>query len=224
MNQSELRDRILNGLNDDISDPVYFSLAQINTFIDEAIETLSEEVSEIRRTAYVPLRDGATYYTTRSIAPDVMSPYRVTLHEQDTRLLYATIDDLDAYRQRWMENTSTSPDWWFPVSWDMFGVYPAASSGSGFLRVDYLAWPAALLDSYDEPEFSLDTHDAIVLYGITEGLLAQWDVTRALDYWTEFSSLWRDRAGHNTTKRLRNTILYRMGIDQRTPADQIGNP
>lgn len=219
-----MRDRILQGLNDSTSDPVFFSIAEINGYIDEALELLGEEVSDIRRVAYVPIREGATYYTIHSIAPDIMAPYRMTLHEEDTRLIYTTIDDLDLTRQRWHEVTSDSPDWWFPVSWDMFGIYPHPATSEGHLRVDYLAWPAVLVDDYDEPEFSLEAHDACVSYGLAEGLMKQWDVMRALDYWTQFVSLWRDRKGKSAANRLRGGIIHRMQVSQDSPTDLIGNP
>lgn len=224
MNRQEIRDRILQGLNEDTLSPVFYSLAEVNGWIDESLEVLGEEVADIRRVAYVPRRAGATYYTIHSVAPDIMAPYRVTLNEEDTRLLYTTIDDLDLTRQKWHEVTADAPDWWFPVSWDMFGIYPYPAESSGYLRVDYLAWPAALVDDLDEPEFSLEAHDACVAFGIAEGLLKQWDVVRALDYWTQFAALWRDRTGKTAANRLRGGIIHRMAVSQDSPTDLIGNP
>jgi hypothetical protein len=224
MDRQEIRDRTLQALNESTSSPVFFTITQLNGFIEDALQVIAEEVSDIRRTAYVPMRDGAALYSIHAIAENVMSPYRVTLHEQDSRLQYILMDELDRIRQRWLDESADSPDYWYPVSWDMFGIWPAPITATGYLRVDYLAWPTPLTDDLDVPEFSLETHDAAVLFGIAEGLLHQWDTARALDYWLQFTALWRDRAGRVETNRLRHAMISRLETGRDSPTDLIGNP
>ena len=47
MNRKEIRERILFLLNDDITDPVFFSAAQVNTMISEGLEILTEEIFQL---------------------------------------------------------------------------------------------------------------------------------------------------------------------------------
>ena len=195
----------------------------MNRFIEEALEVLAEEVSDIRRTVYIPRRDGALLYSIHSIADDIMSPFRVTLDDEDSRLTYILMDELDRFREGWMDDTGDSPDFWFPVSWDTFGVWPRAATADGYLRVEYLAWPDQLIDDLDEPEFGREAHDAAVLFGIAEGLLHQWDTARALDYWQQFVALWRDRKGRAETHRFSHGFFAREQIGDRA-VEIVGNP
>ena len=186
MNRQELRDRILRGLNEDASSPSFWSAAEVNSLIDEGAEVLAEEANSIKRTAFVPFREGATYYYTQSIAPDIMAPTRVWHHTLERRLIPATVMDLDAHNEVWA-TVNGDPWWWFPVAWNLFGVYPAPAAASGIMRVDYLAWPPALLDDEDEPEIPESDQEQLILYGIYDGLLKQWDLDRAIRIFALFA-------------------------------------
>lgn len=185
MNRSQIRDRILSGLNDSTSSPVFWSTAQINTVIDEASEVLSEEAAALKRTALTVLRPGTTYYATRGIAPDLMVPVRLWLPSENRRLIATTAGQLDAFHERW-ETVEGTPQNWFPMAWDWFGVFPHPAEGGGILRVDYLAWQRSLFDDSDSPEFPDADHDGLVLYGIYDGLLKRWDVAQATIIFNQF--------------------------------------
>jgi len=200
MTRAEIRTRILEALNEDASSPVFYSLSQIDAIIDEASEVLAEEAQAVKRTAFIPLREGFTYYYTRAIAPDMMVPYRITLTHLDRRLEAKSVFDLDRHNEVWATVTGDSW-WWFPVSWDLFGVYPATATGGGVMRVDYLAWPELLLEDEDEPEFPSADHDAHVFYGVYDGLIKQWDVERGLQMFNLFIDQW-------------GNAKFRSGIDK----------
>ena len=195
MNRSEIRQRILEGLNDSATSPIFWTTAQIDTVIDEAQEVLAEEAKAIRRTAHVPMGDGLGFYSSRAIGDDVMSIYRVYTRHNTRRLSAVTLAELDAKNKNWM-NVDGDPWEWCPISWDLFGIYPRPATGGGIMEVSYIAWPAALLDDSDVSEFPEADHDGFVLYGVYDGLLKQWDVVRAL----ELFSLFMERIGRATAR------------------------
>ena len=202
MTRSQIRDRILAALNESTSAPVFWSTTQLDAVIDEASEVLAEEAKAIRRTAFIARQAGSTYYFTRGVAPDVMAVYRVWLPDLNKRLTAVSLAELDAQNETWATATG-DPEYWFPISWDCFGVYPHPSIGGGLFRMDYLAWPRTLLDDDDEPEFREADHDAIVLYGLYDGLLKRWDADRALTIFSRFMDQWqagRARSGVRETQ------------------------
>ncbi len=197
MNRAELRTRILESLNEPASAPVFWSDDEINALIDEGMEVICEESQAIKRTVFLPLRPGTTYYSLRSLGPNIMAPYRIWLHTQDRRLEAASLSQLDREHETWPTVTG-EPWWWFPISWDLFGIWPSTSEGGGVLRLDCLAWPAAIQDDDEEPELLMADHEALVLYGVAEGSAKRWDVPTALSAWSLFTKaagMSTDRSG-----------------------------
>ena len=212
MTRQEIRDRILLALNESPTAPVFFSLGEVDDIIDEAAEIISEEVTQIRRTAYLPRRRGVSWYNIFDFAPDLMTIYRVWLPDDETRLEYISMRRLDALRQKWMQVSSDSPDFWYSVSWDTMGIYPTPTTGEDFLRVDYLAWPPEMVDDNDEPEFDEEIQDAMVLYGVYDGLMKHWDITRALDYFGQFVDMFTDKAYATTVRRFSRGVNWRESV------------
>lgn len=196
MTREQLRDRIIQALNESTSSPVFWSNDQLNAVIDEASEVLAEEAKAIRRTAYVGRQAGTTYYFTRGLAQDLMAAYRIWLPDLNRRLVSVSIGELDAQNFEWPVVTG-DPEYWFPVSWDCFGVYPKAAQSGGVLRVDYLAWPRSLMDDSDEPEFREADQDSIVMYGVYDGLMKKWDSARALQLFNRFLDQWQTGRARN---------------------------
>ena len=184
MTREEIRQRILDGLND--TGGVFVTSAQANEAIDEALEVMAEESGAVIRTGFVGLQPGTMLYWLSAIAPDVMAPLRLWLVSEERRLTAVSMRELDRRHETW-PTVQRQPEYWFPVSWDLFGVWPHPAEGGGVLRVDYLAWPRGLLDDEDEPEFQLGDHDALVDYGIYDGLAKRWDVKRMLEVWSRFA-------------------------------------
>ena len=208
MTRAQIRDRILNALNESTSSPVFWSTAQIDAVIAEASEVLAEEAKAIRRTAFVGRSAGATYYFTRGMAPDVMAVTRIWLPDQSKRLTAVSIAELDAQNSTWGTVTG-DPEYWFPVSWDCFGIYPRPAQGGGLLRVDYLAWPRTLLDDDDEPEFREADQDSLVMYGIYDGLMKRWDAPRALQLFNRFMDQWQTGRARNGVRETQARVYQR---------------
>lgn len=184
MTREELKARIRAGINDSGSSPVFFTDEQLNDLIDEGIEFLVGETKAIRRTVLVPWREGAVFYSTRSVADDMLFPYRIWNHVNSSRLTVTDFHSLDQFHERWI-TVNGDPQFWFSVSWDMFGVWPWPSEAGGVFRVDYLAWPRALLDDSDQPELIEAANEAVMLYGQYMGALKQWDAVAAMTRFQE---------------------------------------
>lgn len=214
MTRSQIRDRILNALNESTSAPVFWSTAQLDAVIDEASEVLAEEAKAIRRTAFVGKQPGTTYYFTRGIASDVMAITRLWLPDQDKRLIPCSLSELDAQNEQWPTVTG-EPEYWFPVSWDCFGIYPHPTTGGGVIRVDYLAWPRPLLDDDDEPEFREADHDSLVIYGVYDALLKQWNAPRAMELFARFMQQWETGRARNGARESQARV-YQRGLSART--------
>src|SRR5574342_1176752 len=178
MTREELQSRILESINDDPDSPVFFSQAQLNTLTDEANEVIAEDTHAIKRTAFVPLKEGVGFIYTPAINADFMAPTRVWNHELGQRLACLSMTEMDGFDIQWQTTTGT-PEIWFPVSWDLFGIYPRPSSASGVLRIDYIAWPRSLMDDNDRSELPEATHDALTLWGQYMGCLKKWDAEAA---------------------------------------------
>jgi len=183
--RSELRARILTMLNESPTAPVFWSASEINDLIDEGAEVICEEAGAVKRTHFLPLLPGATYYSLQSLGPRVMAPWRLWDHHRNHRLTTVSMADLDERLQVW--NTVTGDPWhWFPVSWDTFGIFPHPSAGGGVLRVDTLEWPRALQDDDDSPELMAGDDDALIYYGLADGSAKRWDPAMLVQAWSVF--------------------------------------
>jgi len=166
---------------------IFVTPTQADQSIDEAMEVMAEESGAIIRTAFVALQPGTALYWLSAVAQDVMAPVRLWLVSEQRRLTAVSMRDLDGRHETW-PTVQRQPEYWYPVSWDLFGLWPHPAAGGGNLRMDYLAWPRALMDDADEPEFQLGDHDAIVDYGVYDGLAKRWDVMPMLEVWSRFGA------------------------------------
>ena len=212
MTRGDLRARVLRGLNESATAPVFWSADEMNAVLDEALEVLAEESGGVKRTAFLALKARVTYYSIAAIAPDLMSPYRIWHHDQSRRLDATTLTNLDARHETWATVTG-DPVVWCPLSWDTFGVWPTPASDGGVLRVDYLAWPRSLMDDEDEPEFPEADHDAVTLYGVYDGLCKRWDAKAAIATWGMFMQPWGASRARTGAGRVQSRIHQRAEQD-----------
>jgi len=210
--RSEIRQRILEALNDSASSPVFWSTSQIDDVIDESREILAEEAGAIKRSAFTTLRPGQIFYYTQGIAENMMAPYRVTLPALDRRLKVASVREMDEHNNLW-ERITGDPWWWIPISWNLFGIYPHATTGGGLIKVDYLAWPIPMVTDEEESESPEADDDAMIAYGIYDGLLKQWNISRGLEIFSLFVDRWTDSIARNEFRRLQARESQRGRID-----------
>ena len=209
MNRGEIKDRIASAINDDRDSPVFVTDAQLNTLVDEALQILAEDSRAIRRTASLPVRAGMQFVYTPSIAADIMVPYRIWEQTTQRRLIATTMAEMDGYQTRWWRTTGTA-EFWFPISWDLFGIYPMPASAGGILHVDYIAWPRDLMDDSDEPELPLASQDAIMLWATYQALLKKWDSNTAMEVFKAFQAHQALAAGRSGINKISSRIFQRM--------------
>lgn len=201
MTRQELREQILLQIHDDLAAPQFWDVSVVNALIDEAREVVAEEVRALRRTVFLPKRDGTQFYDLSLVAADCMAPYRIWDQARQLRLPAVTMRQLNSERFQWLTVTSNVPQCWFPISWGRFGVYPATTEGHGVLQVDYLAWPTALADDEESPEEPELDQDASILYGVYMGLVGQWEVARATERFLRFVENWTDARARSEIER-----------------------
>lgn len=197
MTRGDLRARALDAVNEDASAPVFVSTNEVDGLLDEALEVIAEETLAIRRTALIEVRPGTIFYPTRAVAADCLLPYRLWLHHLGYRLTPTSMPELDQRHRTWPTVTG-DPTHWFPVSWDLFGIWPGGASGGGVVRVDYFAWPTAMQHDDEEPELPLADHDVLVAYAAHEIFLKRWDIPMGVGAWRTFAKAAlgaKDRAG-----------------------------
>src|SRR5215831_483000 len=185
MNRLDLQTRVLERLNESVTSPVFWTTAQIQDLLQDSQELIAEEARLCKRTINLATRPGCAYYQMRGIASDCMAMYRLILPDNRIRLRAVSSAQLDAYHLLW-ETVSGTPRWWSPIDWQTFALFPHPIQGGANLRIDYLAWPPALLDDFDTPEFGQSEQDNMVIYGVYAGLMKRWDVGRATSLFAEF--------------------------------------
>lgn len=210
MTRLELEQRILRALNDSPTDPVFWTLEEIRDVIQEGQEILAEEVQALKRTVLFPRHDGLQWVNLAAVAPDCMAPFRIWLPDQGIRLEPRTMRWLDQYQYWWLTITGTLPLYWYPISWDCFGIWPGEATGSGTLEISYLAWPTAMQDDWESPEYAEPDQDALVTYGVYLGLLKQWDMPRAMERWQQFIARFTDATARDDLKRIQAAMWQRQ--------------
>lgn len=185
MNRGELIDRVLTSLNEQTVAPVFWSREEVADVLQDGMEVMAEEVMALKRSAFVGLGPGKLYYRTRGIATDFRIPYRLWLSSNNRKLIPVTMEQLDGFHMEW-STVPGDPEYWCPMGYDWFALYPHPSVGGGVLRVDYLAWPRELGGDDDKPEFPEADHETLVTYGIFDGLMKRWAAPEAMAIFAQF--------------------------------------
>ena len=209
MIREEIRDRILYLLNEDPDNPTFYTTAQANAAIQEAMETIAEEIRTLRQQAFITTRPGRHWYTIYEVSDVCMTPMRIWSDGTGQRLNPITMVQLDSHYTDFLTVNNDTPWWWYPVSFDTFGIWPGASDGGTVLRVDFLAWPETLDADTDEPVMNEIDQDLIILYGEYDGLIRQWEFERAMDIFGKFVRNYRDEQYKKTTRRFHHMWMNR---------------
>lgn len=211
MNRAEVRRRALRYLDEDPESPVHMTETEANELIDEALEIVSEEIRYVKKTGYVPLRDGCQIYRTMAIDPLLLSITRIWLMDCEHPLELTSMMELSRSERRWWEHTEERPHHWYPVDHQTFGVYPRVAESQGeVLRIDYLSWASPTQDDTVQLPFDDPTLDAVINYVVHCGLLKRWDIARASDIYGEFVNLFGDAHYKREVRRYNYALLQRV--------------
>ena len=218
MNRGEIIDRVLIALNEATVGPVFWTRAQIARVLNDGLHVMAEELSSIKRTAMVALGAGCRYYRTRGIAQDCMTPYRLWMPSRNRKLVPVTVEQLDGYHKQWGIVTG-DPEYWAPMGFDWFSVFPHPTQGGGILRVDYLGWPRSLDHDDDTPEFPESDHETVLLYGVYDGLLKRWGAPEAMAIFAQFM----DKLGKGKPRSSVNQLNGRTWQKGQAPSPGFNN-
>jgi hypothetical protein len=215
MTRGEMRTRVLRGeLNDSPTAPVYWTLDEIHDYLQEGYEVLAEAAPLVMRTFTIPRRPGTQVYQLPGVGEDILVPWRIWLPDLKRRLEARTLRNLDDRQERWLDSTG-EPWWWYPVSWDQFGIWPPPTTGSGWLEVTCAVWPAALTDDGDEPEFLPSRHQDLVTYAAWLGHLKQWRGAEAAEALRDFFAAGRSTQALLGVQQIQEHFFPRTDGDDR---------
>jgi len=209
MTREEIRDKIWYFVGEDASAPAFYTKAMADQAIQEGLELIAEEIKTLRQQAILVTEPGRHWYTIYEVAENCMSPFRIWTDGTNQRLIPLTIDEVDDHYTTWLSVNSNQPQWWYPISFDTFGIWPGASEGGTILRIDYLAWPETLIDDTDEPVFQEIEQDLVILYGEYDALIREWKVERAMDLFNKFATAYRDAQFRSEVRRYHRQFFDR---------------
>lgn len=163
--------------------------AAIHDAINEGLDELSEGSAFSERVVSIPILPDRNFYDLRGYASDDVVTVRAVYSTVREDWLHPITED--ALRTRWTDAIG-DPSEFFLRGWSWLGVYPHASSASGFLRV-YMSCLA--------PRF---LHSQAVLGDLPDDLVPALEdyalyTLQALDYATDKAvAHWKDFVGRQS--------------------------
>ena len=194
-----LQTAVFGELNEDSTNPVFWSLADVKDAINEGYEEMSE-ISEWYETTYpLTLSAGTRYYDL--FAPTVSTSYPqildvVKVYDSTVRrwLTPITTKKLDLTNPVWEQAESASPEHYILRGCFRFGVFPLPTETRTLTLYTHnipqgsaVDSPALVLDT-DEPGFPVDFHHGIVSYAVYRLLCEDGEYKKALYNYAEFAA------------------------------------
>jgi len=216
MTKTELRQRILRALNEDVDAPTYWQLSEIDDYLEDAQEFLAEHGTQLFRTVTIPRLEGRAFYFLEGIGDNLMVPLRIWLPDLQRRLTAWSLTDLDRRHAQWL--TVTGDPWvWAPIDWRHFVIWPIPATGGGWLELHCAVWPESLPFATSRPEFFPADHEALAWYGELLGRLKQRDAQGALSIAQRLMQRWGNARIRGTIEQLTSAfhVKERAGDDNR---------
>lgn len=166
MNRLELRTAVIRALSS-ANPTVDYSVADVNTLLDEAYEHLSD-ISECHETTYTLTCDGSLVYNLWTLSG--IDPLTVRAVRDPTIgrwLEPLSVRELDGQHRQW-ERVTASALYWFIRGLYHFGTYPRPLSGT--LTIYHTAIAPAMSSDSAEPIFPKEFHKGLVEYVLFEML------------------------------------------------------
>lgn len=192
-------DRVLETLDEELDDPIYWSRSDVETAINEGMVTLADytEYHEVALT--IPQLAFRQYYDLRAHVQrgeQFLAPRRVHnlannrwLPWSDTRVLDHTLYNQWEGTPSACEKVVTRGLFWL-------GVYGTASGDSGTLRASAVTIPNLLIDDSDEPQFPRQFHLGPVEYALYDLEVQDGELDLALEHYEAFTTIAFDFQAH----------------------------
>jgi hypothetical protein len=216
MTFQEMIDDVTRRMEETVGSPIHFTLAEIQSSINDGIEELSDATEFYERTFTLTCRPYATYYDLRTLVPSDPTILRVVSIWNPTRNQWLdpmTTQDLDYRTSRQWELVNGDPRMWFMRGMWWLGIFPTSTADPGpALGVQYRALHPRMTDPTEVPQqLPEDQHSCLVDYAMYDLLSKDAETQKAINYWNlyfEREKIVAARVG----SRISRDRLPRMGI------------
>lgn len=195
-----LQTAVFGELNEDSSNPSFWTLADVKSAINEGYEEMAEISGFYDSTYSLTLSSGTRYYdlfapTTVTDYPQILEVVKV--YDSTTRrwLIPTSTKILDATNPVWELAQGPSPEYWMVRGAFRFGVFPLPTETRTLtlytknIPQGAVTGEPALVDDTDEPGFQTDFQAGIVAYATYRLLCEDAEYKNmALPYFAEFAA------------------------------------
>lgn len=197
MDFGELQTAVFGELNEDSTNPAFWTLADVKDAINQGYEEMSE-ISEWYDSTYtVSLVAGTRYYdlfapTTSTSYPQILEVVKVYDATVRRWLLPISTAILDRSNPVWEQATAASPEHWMVRGMFRFGVFPLPTTSRDLtlytknIPQGTAVDAPALVDDSDTPGFPSDFHSGIVSYAVYMLLCEDGEYRKAILQYNEF--------------------------------------
>lgn len=170
MNFLTLKQRALNRLNESVSAPQFWSLADIGDFINEAYTDLTAGIKLLETSATLSTVEDQMIYSLESDCLEVTRMYYETSDHLINPISFDTLNKRDS----WFSDTTDTYPYFrvHNVGTQKALLYPKVStSEADCITYWYKYFPSDMSDDADTPSFPKTFHDALIDYAVFVGLL-----------------------------------------------------
>jgi hypothetical protein len=214
---SELKEEVFILLDEDSSDPSYWTEEDVEDALNEAYEEITDHSEWYETSQNFTVYAHRTYHDLRYMLSDpssflrVAAVYNLTTNrwlEPTNKLLL----DLHSYRE-WETVSVTEPQCWFMRGLWWLGLFPRkASDTANAIKVFLKRMPTALANESDEPGFFEDLHDALVDYAVYDLLCQDHEFNKAQKYFDRFLTKAEDLKNRVEGRVLRDRVSTITGL------------
>lgn len=209
MTFAELQTEVFRRLDEDSSDPTFWSLADVKEALNDGYEEISDASEWYETDSPIDLVASQVYYDLTSVlgSNTILSPKGIFNTTTEQWLDFTTDRDMDAEMLQW-EIVDGEPQkcllrglWWL-------GLFPRPDSATPrAVRVYYSALPAPLVDGGDLPGFPEEFQYGLVHFAVGDLLAAERSTEKALGHFAEYGGY---------AARLTKYVQGRIAVDRIT--------
>lgn len=185
-----MQTEVFRRLEESSGTPVYWSLADVKSAINEGLEEMADETEYDETDENLSITANTTYYdlsdTTTPVINSVILTLKSAFNNQTNHWLETShVREYDARFREW-ENATGEPTsmillglWWL-----RFDRYKTTTSGT--VRLFYTKMPTALSANGDTPGFPQEFHYGLIAYALYDLLQQDGEMNKSLKFWGEF--------------------------------------
>ncbi len=189
MTFAELKTETFRRLDEDSSDPAFWTEDDVEDALNEGYEEMSDASEWHETNANLPLLSGRTYYDMRyAFGGDQILTLNHAMNATTRRWLSPVeLRELDYRTYVQWEDITGEPQNFFVRGLFWLGLFPKQNSDSGTLKVYFTSIPPRLAYDYDKPGFPDEFHYGIVEYALGDLLSQEAETRKALEHFKEYA-------------------------------------